>query len=72
VIDPNSLKVLELKCIEKYPNKRNVVISFEEKSGNFIITEGNTIKENLNVPENIILDKSTMNIEFKVTKLNVT
>jgi hypothetical protein len=24
------------------------------------------------VPENIILDKSTMNIEFKVTKLNVT
>ena len=68
----NDLKVLELKCIEKFPNKRDVVISMEEYSNSFSIWEENTIKENINIPENTILDKSTMEIEFKVTKQNVT
>lgn len=68
----NWIKVLELKCIEKYPNKRDVVISIEEKSGYFLASQWQTIKENLEVPENIILDKSTMSVEFKVPKPNVT
>lgn len=68
----NDLKVLELKCIEQFPNKRDVVISIEEYSNSFTIWEENTIKENINIPENTILDKSTMDIEFKVTKQNIT
>ena len=68
----NDLKVLELKCIEKFPNKRNVVITMDEYSNSFSISEENTIKESINIPKNTILKKSTMDIEFKVVKQNIT
>ena len=68
----NDLKVLELKCIEKFPNKRDLVISMDEYSNTFTISEENTIKENINIPKNTILKKSTMDIEFRIDKQNVT
>jgi hypothetical protein len=44
----------------------------DEYSNTFTISEENTIKENINIPKNTILKKSTMDIEFRIDKQNVT
>ena len=72
LFNKNDLKVLELKCIENYPNKRDRFITMDEYSNIFNISEENTMKENINIPSNVILDKSTIDIEFKVNKTNIT
>jgi hypothetical protein len=61
-----------LKCIEKYPNKRDVEITNHSVSNSFIVSQENTVKKDIDVPENTLLDKSTMDIEFKIDKINVT
>ena len=71
-INENDLKVLELKCIEKYPNKRDVTIVNTKEEHQFTISEENTVTIDIDIPQNTLLKKSTMDIEFKVTKANIT
>jgi hypothetical protein len=71
-INENDYKVLELKCIDLYPNKRDSTITIQEFSHNFTIAENNTVIEKIDFPDNVLLNKSTVSIEFKVPKPNVT
>lgn len=71
-INWNDYKVLDLKCFDLFPNKRESFITTQEFSEIFTIPQKQTESKMIDIPENIIWDKSEIFIEFKIPESNIT
>ena len=64
----NDYKILEIKCFDLFPNKREVVTEFQEFHNTFILPEYKTENKNIDIPENTIFEKSTFQLKLFVPK----
>jgi len=65
-------KFLEKTCNKKYPHKRDYIIEHKNITKTYLLSEQRTKTEIINLPDNVILDKSHINIEIKIPAPNIT
>jgi hypothetical protein len=71
-IHTSQYNVLENQCNKTYPNKRDFIIEHQSIKKSYLLWEQHTKTEIIKIPENIVLDKSIIDIEIKIPSPNIT